>query len=348
MAPAEILGLLDPSESPGDLGKLGPYRVSEVLGQGGMGIVLKAFDPALHRAVAIKVLAPAARDQQLGPAAVRPRGPGRGGHSQRARGGDPRGGRVEGAAVPGHGVHPGHARSRTGSTAPRRWTSPRSCGSACRRPPGWPRRTAQGLVHRDIKPSNILLENGVERVKLTDFGLARAVDDASLTQSGVVAGTPLFMAPEQARCETIDHRADLFSLGAVLYAMCTGRSPFRASTTLGVLRRVSDDPHRPVREVNPEIPHWLAAIIDRLLAKDRAQRYQSAAEVSELLGRHLARRQRGQVDDREPERVDRAADRVRDRGRRAGQGTSGCSPPLDRPSPAPPCPRRSPRGREAD
>ena len=94
---------------------------------------------------------------------------------------------------------------------------------------------AQGLVHRDIKPSNILLENCVERVKITDFGLARAVDDASLTQSGVVAGTPLFMAPEQARCESIDHRADLFSLGAVLYAMCTGRSPFRAPTTMGVL-----------------------------------------------------------------------------------------------------------------
>ena len=181
---------------------------------------------------------------------------------------------------------------------------------------------AQGLVHRDIKPANILLENGVERVKLTDFGLARAVDDASLTQSGVVAGTPLFMAPEQARCETVDHRADLFSLGAVLYAMCTGRSPFRASTTLGVLRRVSDDPHRPVREVNPEIPHWLAAIVDRLLAKDRAQRYQSAAEVSELLGRHLARRQRGQgmTRTRSESRCKRPHSRPRTSGRPRDEG----------------------------
>src|SRR5439155_13924679 len=87
---------------------------------------------------------------------------------------------------------------------------------------------AQGLIHRDIKPANILLENGVERVKLTDFGLARAADDASLTQSGVVAGTPHYMAPEQARGEAVDHRADLFSLGSVVYAMCTGRPPFRA------------------------------------------------------------------------------------------------------------------------
>src|SRR5207249_4453246 len=94
---------------------------------------------------------------------------------------------------------------------------------------------AQGLIHRDIKPANILLENGVQRVKITDFGLARAVDDASLTQSGVVAGTPQYMAPEQARGEVVDHHADLFSLGSVLYAMCTGRPPFCASTAMAVL-----------------------------------------------------------------------------------------------------------------
>src|SRR5262249_19750115 len=99
----------------------------------------------------------------------------------------------------------------------------------------------QGLVHRDVKPANILLENSVQRVKLTDFGLARAVDDASLTQSGVVAGTPQYMSPEQANGEPIDHRSDLFSLGTVLYEMCTGRPAFRAPNTAAVLRRVSDD-----------------------------------------------------------------------------------------------------------
>ena len=96
---------------------------------------------------------------------------------------------------------------------------------------------AQGLIHRDIKPANILLENGVERVKITDFGLARAVDDATMTQSGVVAGTPQYMSPEQAGGEPIDHRTDLFSLGSVLYALCTGQAPFRGSSSMATLKQ---------------------------------------------------------------------------------------------------------------
>ena len=112
----------------------------------------------------------------------------------------------------------------------------------------------QGLIHRDIKPGNILLESGVEQnVKITDFGLARAADDASLTQSGVIAGTPMYMAPEQAQGEALDHRADLFSLGSVLYTMASGRPPFRAATTIAVLKRVAEDTPRPIREIIPEV-----------------------------------------------------------------------------------------------
>ncbi len=147
---------------------------------------------------------------------------------------------------------------------------------------------AQGLVHRDVKPSNILLEHGVERVKLTDFGLARAADDASVTQSGVLAGTPQYMAPEQANGDGVTFRSDLFSLGSVLYAMCAGRPPFRAETTMAVLRRICEQVPRPLREVNPQVPDWLAAIIARLHAKDPRARYSTAAEVAELLGRHLS------------------------------------------------------------
>ena len=143
---------------------------------------------------------------------------------------------------------------------------------------------AQGLVHRDVKPANILLENGVERVRLTDFGLARAAADAAMTRSGVVAGTPHYMAPEQASGETVDHRADLFSLGSTLYAICAGHPPFRAESPLAVLRRVCDDEPRPLRELNPEVPAWLEAIIARLMAKDPARRFQTATEVARSSG----------------------------------------------------------------
>jgi len=145
-----------------------------------------------------------------------------------------------------------------------------------------------GLVHRDMKPANILLENGIQRVRITDFGLARAVDDVSITQSGVVSGTPLYMSPEQASGETIDHRSDLFSLGSVLYTMCTGRPAFRAQTTVAVIRRVCDDVPRPIREINADVPDWLADIIVRLISKQPDDRIQTAAEVAECLGGHLA------------------------------------------------------------
>src|SRR5262249_28064108 len=149
----------------------------------------------------------------------------------------------------------------------------------------------QAVFRRVNKPSNILLENGFELVQITDFGLARAVDDASLTRSGVIAGTPQYMSPEQAGGEKVDHRSDLFSLGSVLYALCAGHAPFRAGTTMAVLKRVCEQTPRPLRESNPEIPDWLEALLARLPAKGRAGRSQWAAEAAERLGRYLARLQ---------------------------------------------------------
>ena len=116
-----------------------------------------------------------------------------------------------------------HRRRVARRSHPAQWTSQsgKKCSaSVCRQPPVWRAAHAQGLVHRDIKPSNILLENGVERVKITDFGLARVIHEAQLTQTNAVAGTPQYMSPEQARGEPVDHRSDLFSLGCVMYAMC--------------------------------------------------------------------------------------------------------------------------------
>ena len=120
-------------------------------------------------------------------------------------------------------------------------------------------------------------------MKITDFGLARAADDASISQSGIIAGTPMYMAPEQAKGETLDHRADLFSLGSVLYQMAAGRPPFRANGTLAVLKRVAEDTPRPIREIIPETPQWLCDIIAKLHAKNPDDRFQSAREVADVL-----------------------------------------------------------------
>jgi serine/threonine protein kinase len=149
---------------------------------------------------------------------------------------------------------------------------------------------AMGLIHRDIKPCNILLEDGVsiEHVKITDFGLARAADDASITQSGFIAGTPMYMAPEQAQGEPIDQRADLFSLGSVLYTMCSARPPFRAANTMAVLKRVVHDAPFPLRDIIPEIPDWLCELISTLHAKNPADRSTSAQDVADLFAQRLA------------------------------------------------------------
>jgi serine/threonine-protein kinase len=285
------LDFLTPSDDPDSLGRLGAYEVTEVIGRGGFGVVLKAFDPALHRLVAIKVLA----------AELATSGAARRRFAREAR---------AAAAVLHEHVVPVHAvdsfaglpylvmayvpgkslQDRLDQNGPLDLREILRIGMQTAA--GLAAAHAQGLVHRDIKPSNILLENGVERVKITDFGLARAVDDASLTQSGVVTGTPQYMAPEQARGEAVDHRADLFSLGSTLYAMCTGRPPFRAETAMAVLRRVSDESPTPIRAVNPDAPRWLARIVERLHAKDPNQRFQTAAEVADVLGKCLAHLER--------------------------------------------------------
>lgn len=147
---------------------------------------------------------------------------------------------------------------------------------------------ALGLVHRDVKPSNILIDDTVERALLTDFGLARAVDDASITRTGTIAGTPQYMSPEQARGTTVDARSDLFSLGGVLYFMATGRQPFRGDNSYAVLRLIIDQEPRSMQEINPDLPVWLCTLISHLMAKDPENRPASAEEVAEILQRCLA------------------------------------------------------------
>jgi serine/threonine-protein kinase len=283
----DVLAALAPSDWPDSLGRLGSYEVKAVIGRGGTGVVFKAFDPALSRNVAIKVLSPhlancgAARRRFLREAKAAAAVVHEHVVSVFAV--------VETAGLPFlvmEYVPGGSLQDRIDRHGP--LALPEILRIGMQTAAGLAAAHAQGLVHRDVKPANILLENGIERVKLTDFGLARAMADASMTQSGLIAGTPHYMAPEQARAEATDHRADLFSLGSTLYAMCTGVPPFRADTPVAVVRRVADDQPRPIRELNPEIPAWLEAIVERLHAKDPAERFASASELADLLGQCLA------------------------------------------------------------
>ncbi|MGO9115079.1 MAG: protein kinase domain-containing protein [Thermoguttaceae bacterium] len=278
---------LEPSAEPNVLGRLGGYDVLEVIGRGGMGLVLKGFDRELNRYIAIKVLAPQfarsslarkrfTREAQAAAAVVHP-------HVMAIHRVQPSGqlpflvmplvaGESLAERLAAHGRLELKETLRIGMQA--------AAGLAAAH--------EQGLVHRDVKPANILLEQGVERAVLTDFGLARAGDDASMTRWGVIAGTPQYMSPEQARDEPLDGRSDLFSLGCVLYEMATGTSPFRAETTLATLRRLIDEQPPAMASLNAELPPWFVKIVERLLEKDPARRFASAKEASELLEECLA------------------------------------------------------------
>jgi tRNA A-37 threonylcarbamoyl transferase component Bud32 len=278
---------LEPADEPNVLGRLGGYDVLEVIGHGGMGVVLKGFDRELKRYVAIKVLAPHLA------------------HSAQAKKRFVREAQAAAAVVHAHvmAIHQVQPHGRlpflvmplvAGESLAERLAAQGALELkeilriGMQAAAGLAAAHEQGLVHRDVKPANILLEKGVERAVLTDFGLARAADDVTLTRYGIIAGTPQYMSPEQAQGEVIDCRSDLFSLGCVLYEMASGVSPFRADSMMATLRRLVDEPPQALASLNPELPPWFVAIVQRLLEKDPSRRFSSAKEVSELLEGCLA------------------------------------------------------------
>jgi eukaryotic-like serine/threonine-protein kinase len=308
---SSLIEFLAPAQTDDELGRLGGYRILEMLGHGGMGVVFLGEDARLGRKIAIKAMLP--RLAQSGTAQQR--------FMREAR--------AVAALEHDHIIpifHVGQDRGApfivmpllTGEPLDRRLeregTLPvadivrigrqTASGLACAH--------AAGLVHRDIKPGNLWLESVVSspwsvvkgknlqgtlplttdhgprttdyRVKILDFGLARAVDDdAHLTQSGAFVGTPAYMAPEQASGQAVDGRVDLFSLGCVLSRLCTGRVPFKGKDTLSTLLAIANDVPTPVREVNPAIPELLAALVMALLAKDPDKRPASAQRVADML-----------------------------------------------------------------
>ncbi len=274
---------LEPAQSADELGRLGTYRILKVLGVGGMGVVFLAENLYLGRRVALKALLatlaanPVARERFLREA------------------------RASAALKHDHVVtlyEVGEVRGipyltmqlLEGETLEERLRRDRVIPVAeivrIGREVGEALAAAhaKGLVHRDIKPSNLWLEAGRGRVKVLDFGLVGASGcESRLTQAGVLIGSPGYMAPELVRGGVTDPRGDLFSLGCVLYRMCTGVLPFAGADVISILAAVATETPRPIRELNPLVPPALARLVMRMLAKDPAGRPASAHEVCEAL-----------------------------------------------------------------
>jgi tetratricopeptide (TPR) repeat protein len=285
-APTAAAGLAPPHR-PGDLGELGPYRIEAEVGRGGMGIVYRAFDEALQRTVAVKVLRPGQDDPVARARLVREaRLAARFRHDHVVA--------VHAVADPSDGLPylvmeyvPGptlKARVRERGALP----PAEAATLVAQVADALAAAHAAGLVHRDVKPSNILLDPATGRARLTDFGLARlAADTAGLTRVGAVAGTPEYMSPEQVRGATgLDGRADVYGLGATLYEALTGEPPFRG-TPAAVLRQVLDEEPRPPRSLNEAVPRDLETVCLKALAKEPSGRYPTAAEMADDLRRFL-------------------------------------------------------------
>jgi hypothetical protein len=278
-APAELLQFLAPAEGPDELGRLGPYRILAILGHGGMGVVYKAEDVQLERLVALKAMLPGLAAS----AANRQR------FLREARAaakiehdhivsiyqvGEDRG--VPFLAMP---LLQGESLNERLQREPRlpiaevlRISRETAAGLAAAH--------ERGLIHRDIKPANLWLEASGGRVKLLDFGLARAAAESShLTATGAILGTPAYMSPEQASGKVVDGRTDLFSLGCVMYRLTTGKLPFKGNDPISTLMAVAmEQPPAPIL-LNAEVPPALSGLVMELLAKSPADRPASARDI---------------------------------------------------------------------
>ena len=259
---------------------IGPYRILEELGRGGMGIVYKAYQPSTGRIVALKILRPQFEDDENVIRRFR----------QEAK----------------------TATALTHENIVRIWDTSvdhppyylvmeilgGSTLTALLRQGPMPLKKAldivyplctaldyaheHGVIHRDIKPDNILFDIDGRPV-LTDFGIAKAVEQTSFTITGTVFGTPDYMSPEQAEGENVDWRTDLYSLAAVLYRMLAGRAHFTSEQPVMTLRRIVNTPIPSIRLDHPHLPPEIEPIFNKALAKQPGERYQSGAEFAQAL-----------------------------------------------------------------
>ena len=281
----EGFDFLAPAQEPDEIGRLGRYRVIRVLGQGGMGMVFLAHDPDLDRQVGLKVMLPnfAANETSKmrflreAKAAAKVKSD----HIVNIH----QVGEDRGVPYLAMELLEGRPLDQFLATKPTlslaqilRISRDIAKGLAAAHD--------KGLIHRDIKPANLWLDQGnADRVKILDFGLARAEkEDVHVTHAGTIVGTPAFMAPEQARGnQPVDARADLFSLGCVLYRLCVGHIPFRSDTTMGILLAIAtEEPVSPAK-AGAKVPIELSDLVMQLLEKDPVQRTPNAKAVISLL-----------------------------------------------------------------
>ena len=272
---------LSPPTEPGDLGTLGSYRIISELGKGGMGAVFRAEDIRLKRTVALKVM-----NKKI---AATPNSRKRFIEEARAMAAVHHDNVVVIFEVGEKNNTPFMAmellKGKTVealNTAKTKLEYEQVIDFAEQISKGLAAAHERGIVHRDIKPANIWIEEDTQRVKILDFGLALAQTPVDrLAGAGSVIGTPGYLSPEQARTDPLDDRSDLYSLGVVLYELCTGRLPLSSSNVSGQLVAILAHKPKPIRDLNPEIPEPLAEQIEQLLAKEARDRPRSAKVLAE-------------------------------------------------------------------
>ena len=278
----EVQRHFEKSENEDTLGRLAHYQVERVLGVGSSGVVFLATDENLHRPVALKILRPSlgnsARDRFVAEARAM-------------------------ASIDDSNVVSIFHVGTEGDLAyiAMQWTPGETLDQRLKREGAFEPEQVRligkqiasglaaahriGLIHRDIKPANIWLESETGKVKILDFGLVRATDaDPGLTCTGMIAGTPCFMSPEQARGSELDFRSDIFSLGCVLYEMLTGELPFRSANVLATLQSIRTDSPEPPHAIGASIPEDLSTLVMCMLQKSPADRPSNSASVVEALG----------------------------------------------------------------
>ncbi|WP_430433001.1 CHASE2 domain-containing serine/threonine-protein kinase [Methyloversatilis sp.] len=261
---------------------LGRYQVEKELGKGAMGVVYLGRDPKINRVVAIKTMALSQEFDEEELADVKERffreaeTAGRLNHPNIVTIFDA--GEEHDLAyiamefLKGRDLVP---QTKPGHLMP----LPKVMDIAARVADALAYAHGNNVVHRDVKPANIMYEAESDQVKVTDFGIAR-ITDSSRTKTGMVLGTPSYMSPEQLAGKKIDGRSDLFSLGVMLFQMVCGKLPFEGDSMAQLMFRIANEQHPDIRDLRPDVPDCLSAIIDRALAKDADARYQSGNDMA--------------------------------------------------------------------